>query len=170
MSLLKKNCDLCLLDGALLLLHRGLSEVIWCTSPCLLEVTVCPHVLGLLTMTHFLQVCWLHHGHQHHWDFLLKRLQLEICPQGHKGLTCPIATNVSLAETQSSTQSLPVLPGHALVYALTVVPPQALPNPTPLRYHLHGQAQMSWALKAIDEIKIVRHHRCGDPPPHTGQQ
>lgn len=81
-----------------------------------------------------------------------------------------MATNVSLAETQSSMQSHPVLPGHSLVYGLTVVPPQALPNPPPPRYHLHGQAQMSGALKAIDEGKVVKHRSCGDPLPHTGQQ
>lgn len=81
-----------------------------------------------------------------------------------------MATNVSLAETQSLMQSLPVLPGHTPLSGLTVVPPQALPNPPPPRYHLHGQAQMSEALKAIDEVKIVEHHRYGDPPPHTRQQ
>lgn len=133
---------------------------------------VCQCVLGLLTMIHVLQVCWLQQGHQHHLDFLLKRLQLEIWPQGRKGLTCPMATNVLLAETQSSMQSLPVLPSHTLLYGLTVVPPppQVLPNPPPPRYHLYGQAQMSGESKAIDEVEIVQHHRCGDPSPHTGQQ
>lgn len=83
-----------------------------------------------------------------------------------------MATNVSLAETQSFMQSLPPLPGHTLVDGLTVLtpPPQALPDSPPPRYHLYGQAQTSEASKAINEMEIAQHHKCGDPPPHTGQQ
>lgn len=129
---------------------------------------VCQPVLGILTMIHVSQVCWLQQGHRHHLDSLLQNLWLEIWPQGHKDLACPSATKVSLAGTQSPAQSLRLLPGHALVYGLTVVPPpQALPSPPPPRYHLYGQTQMSEAVKDGDEAVFVQHCNHGDPPLHT---